>query len=371
MGKAVILLVEDDPALREGMSDTLEAEGYETIQAGNGREGLDVLDRVHPDLIISDIMMPEMDGYSFHTEVASSPQTATIPFIFLTAKSDQADVLKGLRVGVDAYLTKPFDLDQLLAHVQNKLHRFATIRQEAMAQLEDLQHQIVNMFSHELRTPLTYIMGYTDLLVDSSSSVSPKEIELFVKGLQAGTQRLNKMVDNILTLVHLGTQVYEQEYAAYAVTRADIGQIVADVVKNHEEMATKNGIRLQTEIPDALPAVRQLETLLPRALSYLVENAIKFSRTRGSQVTVRAYGTGDRVCIDVIDEGTGIAPENFERIFEPFVQVNRARYEQSGVGVGLTIARGLAQVHQGDVEVESQLGAGSSFTLWLPAAGGE
>jgi signal transduction histidine kinase len=368
MDKAVILLVEDDAALREGMSDTLESEGYKTVQAGNGLEGLEALERIFPDLIISDIMMPEMDGYTFHDEVASNPKTATVPFIFLTAKSDQADVLKGLRVGVDAYLTKPFDLEQLLAHVQNKLHRFAVVRKQAMLQLEELQHQIVNMFSHELRTPLTYITGYTDLLAGSPSSISPEELKLFLKGLRAGTDRLNRMVENILTLVHLGTQVYDQEFAEYAVVRTDISRMVNDVVKEYRDAAAGKGLGIQVEIADALPPVRHLETLLPRALNCLIDNAVKFSRTAGSQINVRAYQANGRVIIDVIDEGIGIAPEDLERIFEPFVQIDRAKYEQAGVGIGLTIARGLARVHQGDVIVESQHGVGSKFSLWLPAA---
>ena len=211
MEKVIILLVEDDVALLEGMSDTLEMQGYKTIQATDGRKGLEVLQQVQPDLIISDIMMPEMDGYEFHRAVASSPESAGIPFIFLTAKSDQEDVRKGLREGVDAYLTKPFDLEELLIHVQNKLDRFAMIRQQALAQLDELQSQIVTMFSHELRTPLTYIQGYTDLLADTPQSISPDEMKLFLDGIQNGSRRLNQVIENLLTLVQIDTDVYGQE----------------------------------------------------------------------------------------------------------------------------------------------------------------
>ena len=181
MQSEIILLVEDDLALLEGMSDTLEMMGYQTVKTTNGREGLQVLQRVLPDLIISDIMMPEMDGFEFHSAVSSNPELASIPFIFLTAKSDLTDIRKGLRVGVDAYLTKPFDLQDLLLHVQNKLNRFATIRNQSLTQLEDLQRQIVTMFSHELRTPLTYIQGYSDLLADAPQGVTPEEMQVFLE----------------------------------------------------------------------------------------------------------------------------------------------------------------------------------------------
>jgi two-component system sensor histidine kinase/response regulator len=366
--RAVILLVEDDTALLDGMSDTLEMQGYRTVRASNGREGLAVLEELRPDLIISDIMMPEMDGYAFHQEVIGNPQTATIPFIFLTAKSDQADVIRGLREGVDAYLTKPFDLEELLIHVQNKLSRFATIRKQALAQLEELQVQIVNMFSHELRTPLTYIQGYTDLLASSSASTTSEEMEMFLRGLQSGSRRLNRLIDSLLSLVHLDTHVFQREFEDFAEVAPGIGRLINDVVQGHRSDAAAKGVQLQVDIADSLPSVRRLDELFARALGCLVDNAVKFSRTPGSQVLVHAYQSDDRVLIDVIDEGIGVAAADLPHIFDRFRQIDRDRHEQAGIGVGLAIARGLARVHGGDIEVESRLGRGSKFTLWVPVA---
>jgi two-component system sensor histidine kinase/response regulator len=366
--RAVILLVEDDTALLDGMSDTLEMQGYKTVQASNGREGLAVLEELRPDLIISDIMMPEMDGYAFHKEVIGNALTATIPFIFLTAKSDQADVIRGLREGVDAYLTKPFDLEELLIHVQNKLSRFATIRKQALAQLEELQLQIVNMFSHELRTPLTYIQGYTDLLASSSASTTSEEMEMFLRGLQSGSRRLNRLIDSLLSLVHLDTQVFQREFEDFAEAAPGIGRLVNEVVQSYRSDAAARGAQLQVEIKDPLPPVRRLDELFARALGCLVDNAVKFSRTPGCQVLIHAYQSEDRVVIDVVDEGIGIAAADLPHIFERFRQIDRDRHEQAGIGVGLAIARGLARVHGGDITVESRLGRGSKFTLWLPVA---
>lgn len=366
--RAVILLVEDDAALLDGMSDTLRTQGYKTVRAGNGREGLAALEEVRPDLIISDIMMPEMDGYAFHRAVTANAQTATIPFIFLTAKSDQADVIKGLREGVDAYLTKPFDLEELLIHVHNKLSRFATIWKQALSQLEELQLQIVNMFSHELRTPLTYIQGYTDLLASSTSSTTSEEMEVFLRGLQNGSRRLNRLIDSLLSLVHLDTEVFQREYQDFAVAEPGFGRLVGEVVQNYRSDAVERGVKLQVEIADPLPPARRLDELLARALGCLVDNAIKFSRVPGCQVLVRAYRSDDRVVIEVIDEGIGIAPADLPHIFDRFRQINRERHEQAGIGVGLAIARGIARVHGGDIEVESRLGRGSRFALWVPVA---
>jgi two-component system sensor histidine kinase/response regulator len=366
--RPVILLVEDDTALLDGMSDTLEMQGYKTVQASNGREGLAALEELRPDLIISDIMMPEMDGYAFHREVIGNALTATIPFIFLTAKSDQADVIRGLREGVDAYLTKPFDLEELLIHVQNKLSRFATIRKQALAQLEELQLQIVNMFSHELRTPLTYIQGYTDLLASSSATTTSEEMEMFLRGLQSGSRRLNRLIDSLLGLVHLDTNVFQREFEDFAETAPGIGRLVSEVVQGYRSEAAAKGVQLRVVIDASLPPVRRLDELFARALSCLIDNAIKFSRAPGSQVLIHAYRSEDRLAIDVVDEGIGIAAADLPHIFDRFRQIDRDRHEQAGIGVGLAIARGVARVHGGDIEVESRLGRGSKFTLWLPVA---
>jgi len=366
MERPLILLVEDDLALLDGMCDTLDMVGYKTIRATNGLEGLGVLQQVLPDLIISDIMMPEMDGYEFHRKVSSKPDTATIPFIFLTAKSDQADVRKGLREGVDAYLIKPFDLEDLLIHVQNKLDRFATIRKQALAQLEELQRQIVTMFSHELRTPLTYIQGYTDLLSDAPHMVGPDEMKVFLEGIQTGSSRLNKLVENLLGLVQLDTGVFVEEFEQFSSPELDLARLAIGAAAKYENDARRKGIVLDVDAPEALPSVRLVPGHFAYILNNLIDNAIKFSKSPGSCVKVRLYYTDDRVAVDVIDEGVGIAAKDLSHAFERFRQIDRAKYEQSGLGVGLTIARGLARIQGGDIEVVSALGEGSTFTVWLP-----
>lgn len=368
MHKPLILLVEDNDALREGMSETLELNGYRTVKASNGQEGLEVLREVRPDLIISDIMMPKVDGYAFHEAVAAQPESSPIPFLFLTAKSGQADVRKGLRAGVDAYLTKPIDLEDLLLHVQNKLSRFAEIREQALRQLEVLQSQIVAMMSHELRTPLTYIQVYADLLAESSEKTPPEEIRSFLEGLQKGSRRLCEVVEDLLRLVHLDAGIFEQEFAQHSAVAPAVGPIVNLVAEQLEPAATERGYHIRVELADALPPVRLQERQVGLALTELVENAIRFSRDPGSEILIRGYQSRDRVCVDVVDQGIGIAAKDIPHVFERFRQFDRDVHEQRGIGVGLATGRGLAQANSGDIEVESQLGTGSTFTLWLPAA---
>lgn len=371
MAEAVILLVEDDLALLEGMSDTLEMMGYRTIKASNGREGLSVLKDVKPDLIISDIMMPEMDGYEFHQAVSSQPDSAAIPFIFLTAKSDQTDVRRGLRDGVDAYLTKPFDLEDLLLNVQNKLNRFATIRKQTMSQLEELQNQIVTMFSHELRTPLTYIQGYTDLLADSPVETRPDELQMFLEGIQSGSRRLNMLVENLLMLVHLDTNVYAQEFQRFSIIEKNISSFIEIAASSLKSQAEKKNLLIKIESRGYIGPVRLVPDHMMVVLRNLFENAIKFTQAPGSTIHITTYQNNDRVFIDIADKGIGISPKDLPHLFDRFRQIDRAKHEQAGIGVGLSIARGLVQIQGGDIMVESDLGLGSTFTIWLPVYKGQ
>jgi two-component system sensor histidine kinase/response regulator len=365
MVKPIILLVEDDLALLNGMCDTLDLVGYRTVSATNGQEALTSLQQVRPDLIISDIMMPEMDGYDFHQAVSSNPETATIPFIFLTAKTDQADVRKGLRDGVDAYLIKPFELEDLLIHVENKLRRFATIRQDAVTQLEELQQQIITMFSHELRTPLTYIQGYTDLLAGQPEAFSRDEMATFLQGIQVGSSRLNRLVENLLALVQLDTGVFRHEYENFAALD-DVGRLVRLASNHLAPTATNKGLTIDISVADNLPPVRLVSTHINQVVGNLLDNAIKFSHRPKSKVLVRVYQNADRLLVEVIDEGIGIGPHDAREIFQRFRQVNRAKHEQAGLGVGLAIARGLMHIHGGDIELVSKPGEGSKFTAWFP-----
>ena len=155
MAKPLILVVEDDLALLEGVRELLELTDYSVLTAANGREALDVLETQCPDLIVSDIMMPEMDGYQFHEKVSEQPELSAIPFIFLSARGEKTDIRRGKELGADDYITKPFDDEDLLVAVRAKLNRWENLRQHRDDEVADLKSKILLTLSHEFRTPLT------------------------------------------------------------------------------------------------------------------------------------------------------------------------------------------------------------------------
>ena len=368
MKQRCILVVEDHELLLRALRDMLEIHGYRVVTAKNGVEALEAMEHTTPDLIVADIMMPQMDGYAFYQAVRARPAWVPIPFIFLTAKADREDVLKGKGMGAEEYLTKPFDSEELLVTIQSRLARAEAIRESSAAEFERLKGQIVTAFSHEIRTPLTYVRGYTELALEDLASATPESLEAFLHGIKRGADRLTRLVDDLLFLVRLDTGRVADEFHSLVHVSAAWDQTVAQTVQHYIPMAAEHGLLLEAEISPDLPPVELCESLFADALRRLIDNAIKFSRGAGKRVLVSARPNGEWIEIAVSDEGVGIAPQELPHLFERFRQIDRDHLEQQGMGLGLAIARELVRLHRGDIEVQSRVGAGSTFTIRLPVA---
>jgi two-component system, sensor histidine kinase and response regulator len=367
-GTGRVLVVEDQPSLRQAIRLTLEAEGYAVWVAGDGRQALQAMEEETPDVILADIMMPKMDGYDFYRAVRARPEWTSIPFIFLTAKTQRADVIKGKALGVEAYLTKPVDPEELLVTVHTRLARARAIQANAEANLDKVKRQIVTVLGHEMRTPLTYIRGYTELALEDIPSLSPEVLEEFLQSISQGANRLTRLADDFLTLVRLDAGQTEAEFQQLVEVRRDLGGIVERTVRQYEPQAAAKGLTLECRVKPNLPPVQLCEPLLADALGRLIENAIKFCQAVGKRITVSTRGTLDGLEIAVADEGPGIPPDEIPHLFERFRQIDREKMEQQGVGLGLAVAQGVIQLHGGEITVASTVGEGSTFTIRLPLA---
>jgi len=366
VAKQRILVVEDHAPMREAIRGILEAEGYAVLTAGDGEEALQVIERARPDLILADIMMPRMDGYALYKAVRARPGWVTIPFIFLTAKAEREEVLKGKALGVEDYITKPFDAEELVVAVRARLSRAEAIREATEVELDRLKRQIATILGHELRTPLTYVSGYTELALEDLETLSPDQLQEFLQGIKRGADRLTRLVNDLLLLVRLDTGQTAEEFQMLVEVRSDLGALVERTVRQYEPRARREGVVLEAQVERDLPPVRLCEPLFADALGRLIDNGIKFSLGEEKRVTVTARAREGRVEVAVADRGVGIPPEDLPYLFERFRQIERERLEQQGVGLGLAIARALILLHEGDIEVESTPGEGSTFTIWLP-----
>ena len=363
-----ILVVEDHDLLLLAIRDILEVEGYTVLTAIDGIEALKMMEEITPDLIVADIMMPRMNGYELFQAVRERPTWVPIPFIFLTAKAEKEDRLKGKAMGAEDYITKPFDPEELVVAVRAKLGRSQAIRVASEREFEDLKQQIITLLSHELRTPLTSVYGYTELALEEATDMPTPEFQNFLMGIKKGADRLTNLVEDLLLLVRLDTGHVKKEFEVLGSVEENLSEVITHAALNHQALADSKGLRLKMDVSDQLPPARIYDTFVIDILSRLIDNAIKFSRDEGATITVSAQATDDYIEIAVQDEGIGISESQMDKLFESFGQVNRAKMEQQGGGLGLVIAKGLAHLMNGDITVESTLSEGSTFTLYLPVA---
>lgn len=363
--KEQILIVEDDLAMSNGIRDVLDMAGYRVQAAENGQEALHILEYFRPDLIISDIMMPEMDGFELLDQVRRRSEWAMIPFIFLTAKGQRTDILAGKKLGADDYLVKSVDLDDLLVVVRAKLDRAMVMRQQARVEMESLKNNILNMLSHEFRTPLTYITGYVDLLQEGGWSVD--DLEKFLARIKGGSQRLNRLVEDFLLLVRFETDDAREAYELEKSSFSAWGSLINRTFSALREAADAQQVELQADIQPDVPPIIAHEGFVENAVLRVVDNAIRFSREGGGHALVRVQAAPPGVVVSIADDGIGIPAAELPRMFDKFHQVNREKMEQQGAGIGLAIVRGIVELHGGSVECQSQEGQGTTIILRFPS----
>lgn len=365
---AKILVAEDDVNLLHGIRAILQIDKYEVLTAKNGKEALDIMKReaIPPDLIISDIMMPFMDGRQLLKAVREESRWLDVRFIFLTAKSGKDDIQDGVGLGADDYVTKPYDPDYLRTTVRSKLKQQATLNKYFANEVEQIKGNILTILNHEFRTPLTFVVAYADML-DMPADEGQKnheEMMTYLKGVSSGANRLRNLIENFITLVELKTDEASKAIAFRKKPITDLRPFLEDVkTAALERIEATYPIEIRAD--DPIPPFEAHEEYFQRTLYHLLDNAMKFSEP-SDQIVMRARQEGNRVAISVQDYGRGIPADKIDLIWNLFYQIDRDHYEDQGAGSGLAIVKDIVELHGGKVEVESVFGTGSTFTIRLP-----
>lgn len=367
-GKAKILIVEDDLNLMEGIREILEIHEYDVLTATNGLAGLETLRQqtVPPDLILSDIMMPHMNGYEFFKAVRAEPRWTQTQFVFLTAKGERDDIMFGKGLGSDDYVVKPFDAKDLLTTIEAKLRRREQIGQFLQHEIAELKRKVLTIINHEMRTPLTYVVAYSDMLNRDAEDLTTDDMRTFLRGINAGANRLRRMVENFILLVELQTNEARKTFDWRRARLTNYAALMRVIESKYRDIADEMKIQVQIEIAPNLSPINADQEYLSAAIECLLDNAIKFSDEH-QMVKVRVYQQDQHVCFGVIDRGRGIPEHELQNIFKTFYQIDRENLEDQGAGSGLAIVDGVVRLHGGHVTVESTFGSGSTFTIHLPA----
>lgn len=361
--KKIILIVDDDLGIRDSVDEILTLSGYTSLMAADGVEALELLASHKPDLIISDIMMPRMDGYAFFEALKNIREWSTIPFIFLTARGEKMDIRRGYQMGADRYLVKPFELEDLLIAVETRLERAAELERAIEEDINQMKQQLLNVFGHELRTPLSLLHGYSKILEQSQDALDKKATDEIFLIMQQSVDRLVKLSEDLMLMVYLDSGV-----ASVALESGNepihIKHILENLILGMSGDAERRNINVELDMDDELTVVGH-SPYLSDLFKRILENAIKFGRPGGS-VQIEANSLPEEIQVTIQDDGIGIAPEKMALLFKLFQQIDRESMEQQGLGLGLAIAARLTEFHGGRISAESELGQGSRFIVHLP-----
>lgn len=368
---AKIMFVEDNRELLESAALVLEASGHKVILANDGREAMDLLQGGQmPDLIVSDISMPHMDGYQFFNAVQEHAKIRVIPFIFLTAYGSDEQQKIGRVLGVDDYLVKPFDPDLFVKSIESRLRRFGQIvddtRQQESEKLAPVRQAMVHMIAHELRTPLTLISGGSSLLEEDLNSVesvpSIDALKETVTLITSGAARLGRLEQQIVLYSELESGEASKDIDDMALP-VDFTDIIDQAI---EDVAYLNEVKQVNLRKVYLPApsyeVSGLPDQLVSVVREVLKNAIGFSAP-GSEVFLRLEATPEEVYLRVQDQGVGIAADDLDKVWEALYQSNREEQEQQGIGIGLTIVHLVCDAHKASATLESELGKGTTVHI--------
>jgi len=329
----------------------------------DGTEGVEAARTHLPDLIVCDIVMPNLDGYGTLKALRKDPATAMIPFIFLTGQSTKSDVRQGMVSGADDFLTKPIMIGELVAAIRARLQKQELVKQDTERKLDELRANLSISLPHEIRTPLSGIIGFAEVLRDDVKSLGADEISDMARIILKSATRLGHMVENFLTFAQL------EMFSATSAPKAFVGKDTTVMFDLHiEEIADKKGkeyersddLKLSLGGAEASIATQNGK----RIVEELVDNALKFS-SRGQLIEIATKAVDDFWELTVKDSGVGMDSKDVAQI-GAYRQFQRKSREQQGSGLGLAIALKMSELYGGTLTVKSETGKGTLVTVRLP-----
>ena len=361
-----VLVIDDSAELRMIIQETLGLFGVEAMSAEDGASGIQMSREQIPDLIICDINMPGLDGYGTLKAMREHEATATIPFVFLSGSVDRVAIRKGMDLGADDYLTKPFTPKELMAAVNARLEKQDEIQRISNQKLDELRGNLTLALPHELRTPLNGIMGLAHLMMDDYREMPPEEVLESASFIHESALRLHRLIENFLVYSQIELMGHESKTraVAYGVTLVVVQDVLSKLCRTAAAKHKREG-DLSLVVEDACLLVPAEN--LTKIVEELVDNAFKFSKP-GRTVGVTAHPVNGEYQLTISDHGRGMRADQVTKI-GPHIQFDRQTYEQQGAGLGLFIAKRITELLGGRLQIESKVDVGTMVTITFPMPG--
>jgi signal transduction histidine kinase len=362
-----VIVVDDTPANLQLLTGMLKERGYKVRPVPSGKLALQAAKNDPPDLILLDIMMPEMDGYEVCERLKADDKLKEISVIFISALNETMDKVRAFSVGGVDYVTKPFQFEEVNARVSTHLELQRQRRKlkenyEQLRRLEGLRDNLVHMIVHDLRSPLTGISGFLDLALALEKETLTGEGLEYLQTAKRSTTTVINMVSAVLDVSKM-----EAGEMKLHLVECDLVRMAVDLMSGMQSL--KEGREMSLDAPPASVTVVADRELVLRVVQNLLGNALKFTPSDG-WIRLGIEPDENRVCVRVRDNGPGIPAEYRERIFEKFGQVEaRANGQKHSTGLGLTFCKLAVEAHGGSIGVESEIGKGSTFWFMLPKDG--
>ncbi len=354
-----ILVAEDEKEVRNSIIDLLELNGYTVIPAIDGQQAIDYLEKEIPDLVISDIMMPKVDGYKVLEHFQKVPNAANVPFIFLTAKAEMSDLRKGMIGGANDYITKPFRAAELIKTVEVHLKKKDKVEQKLNEILFDISHSI----PHEFRTPLIPILGFSELLKEDFDELSKEEILEFIDKINNSGQKLYKTIEKFVRYSDINLRIAQKNNSTQNKNYPGIN--TSEFIKSISERITIEYERFEDLILELKEAeVKIFKGDFQFIIEELLLNAVKFSE-KGTSINIKSYIKYDQYLLEVSDNGIGIPQKQLNNI-KPFLQHNKNELQQEGNGLGLITVKMLTEYYNGNFILESIVSEYTKCTISIP-----
>ena len=365
-----ILVIEDETILREEMVEWLKLESFETFSAADGVAGFNEAFHCQPDLIVCDITMPLLDGYGVLLELRANPAMNAIPFIFVTARASHEDMRKGMGLGADDYITKPFTRLELLQAIQTRLEKIRLQQkqrrndvkqwQQAFEHERDqrlLKSKLVAMFSHDFRNPLSTILYSISMVRDFADRIDEQRRLKHLNRAEASVNLLIQMLDDMLFVSQM-----DAGKLAYIPERMNVSMFLQTIVDEFQAIHTDtHTLSFKSQFTEVTMAD---SSLLRQIASNLLSNAIKYS-PQGGEIQVLLVCDGNHLEISVKDHGIGIPETDQPHLFAAFQRASNVS-GISGTGLGLTIVKQAVDLHGGQVGFESAVGVGTTVKVKIP-----